>query len=214
MEDEVSTPVEGKLWELMEKEELYRHSTVVGRVALISLMTKLCKRNQVFITEKLILYLLVMIEKTGEEMRSGLVSEDLMALQRLAVELFCYCVKQEKDKAQSVLTKNEPERRTLEGMLEKEESGIQDESRLEILEILETIIPGSRQTRITVALLVKMANSESADCRARVASTLLCRAKFVKENEQNFEMQDKGAFDALVVSYCSLCTRQAQFMVS
>ena len=46
-------------------------------------------------------------------MRSGSIAKDLETLQRLAVELSFYCVKQEKDKAKSVFTKNEFKRRTL-----------------------------------------------------------------------------------------------------
>jgi len=191
----------------MVTNEFISHSTIPGRMAIISLMEKLCGLYEEGITEGFFLYLLKMMKKTGCEImehsnlrEDGQKVNDLKTLLGLSVKLLCFFVNRGKDTAQAVLTKNVAERKTLEAMLEEQNSGILDESKLEILEIFDKIDMQSSSQGPTavgeVAVLVKMAKSPSPACRAQVASRFL---KLVEEKLHETEMQEAGGINALMV---------------
>lgn len=203
--NEVCSLIRSEFLKLMGKNGFISHSTILGRMAIISLMTKLCELDKEAITEDLFLYLLKMIKRTGDETMTVWNSgnekvKELTKLLSFSVKLLCFCVTHGKPTARAVLAENVEERKTLEEMLKPEQnSGIPDESKLEILEILDQIGIESSEAPTAVggvAVLVKLANSPSLTCRAQVASRFL---KLVQEQQDVTEMQEEGGIDALMV---------------
>lgn len=181
------------------------HSTVPGRMAIISLMTSLCKLDNEVVTEGLFLYLLKMMKRTGSEVNelwdAGKDVKDLTKLLSLSVQLLCFFVTNGKDAAKAVLAKNNEERKTLEELLEEQDSGIPDESRLEILYILDQIDKESSRPSAAVGgigVLLKMAKSPSAVCRAQGASRLLKFVERGNETERQ-KLQEADGISVLMV---------------
>lgn len=197
--------------ELMETEAFVSHSSVPGRMAIISMMTKLCAIYKEEITDGLFLYLMNLMKRTGDEILKPLDSgegqvEDLAKLLSLSVKLLCFCVTHGKNTAQSVLSKNAEARATLEKLLDEQDSGILDESRLEIMDVLDQIDELSSQTPNViggVAKLVKMLNSSAPACRPQLASRILKSVKEQQDEEDITEMKKAGVINALMVRYCS-----------
>lgn len=169
------------------------HSTPPGRMSVIRIITRMCDlckdTAQQLITEKLILNLLrVMKLITSEPEVLG-----------SCVTLLKLCASQAGKMTASVLISHEEERKVLEEILVTGgASGELDDSRLEILLILDVL--GIESTQSTVAegvpILVKMANSPAPACREKVAYRL---RKFVEARQyfQDFELA--GGSRALVV---------------
>lgn len=192
-------------------------TSVRGRMAIINIMTKLCDLYKKDIDQKMFLYLLKMIESIRSEIANlfeqaseslkqvdGAVAEQLKTLTELlvsSVRLLCFCVTHGENTAESVLNTCLEARKTMRKLLELEEaSGIFDESRLEILSVLERIDPGTTQTTV-VKILVAMSQSRNKNCVQKVAKKL----RMLVEGQQHFiEFQQAGGFAVLVVSQFSL----------
>ena len=212
--NEVCTVIWKDMLELMVTKRFEAHTTLPGRMAIVSIMTKLCELYKENINKDLFLYLLKMMKVTRAEIENfpvpsaplppeGNLEGQLQNLKELLVcyiRLFCYCVTHGKSTAQSVLEEHIKERKTLEEMVYGENSGILDESRLEILSILDRIaVQGSQATVVDgIRILVKLSKSEDQTCRRQVASKL--RMSVVGKQHLT-EFKEAGGIDALMVRH-------------
>lgn len=203
---EVCLLVRKQMLELVLTGAFDSHSRVLGRMAVVSIMTKLCGLYEEDISESLFLYLLKLIERTGDEIlklsstRKEEV-EGLVKLQSLSVKLLCFCVTHGNNAAQSALSKNAEERAALEKMLDGQDWGISIESRLEIMNILDQINPSRTNSSAGqhIAKLVKMLNSSAPACRPQVASRILKCVKEHRDEKVIIEMKKAGVVDSLMV---------------
>lgn len=182
------------------------HTSVLGRMASINIMTKLCGLYKEGIEKHVFLYLLRMISSTKSEIANLLKpsqeAEQLENLKELlvrSVRLLCFCVTHGKNTAQSVLSVYLKERRMLEDLLVNgETSGIFDESRLEILSILDQIDTQSTEAtliKILLKILVEMSTSKDRNCRQQVARKL---RTLVEAQQHLTEFKQAGGIAALV----------------
>lgn len=207
----------------MERKELMKikgvlvsHTSVPGRMAIINIMTKLCDlyAYKEGIDEHVFLYLLKMIKYTRSEIKGlpepsspsllpqeGIETEklkkNLTELVNRSVRLLCLCVKHGQSTgctAQSALCKHDEEGRTLEELLlDGETLGLSDESRLEILSVLEQIDMLSTRA---VIILVKISESKNQNCRQQVAKKL---RKLVEGKEHLTEFIQAEGIAALLL---------------
>ena len=205
--NEVFMVISKDMSELMVKEGFEAHTTVPGRMAIISIMTKLCGLYGDNINKSLFLYLLKMMKVTRAEIDNLLATsqegEQLKKLLDRSVKLLCYCVTHGKNTAQSVLRENVEERKILEEMVHGENSDILDESRLEIQSILDQIYVESSPATVVdgIRILVKLSKSEDQTCRQQVARKL---RMWVAEKQQFFtEFKEAGGINALLVHHFS-----------
>ncbi|KAG0625392.1 hypothetical protein M758_2G051200 [Ceratodon purpureus] len=209
--NEVLKVIWKEMSELLMTEGFEAHTTVPGRMAIISIMTKLCGLYKENINKFLFLYLLKMMKGTRTEIENllapsaplpqdGNVEEQLKNLKKLlgrSVRLLCYCVTHGKETAQSVLSENVDERKTLEEMVHGENSGILDESRLEIQSILDQIYVKTTPATVVerIAILVKLSKSKDQGCRQQIAGKLRV---FVAGKQNLSEFKEAGGIGALM----------------
>ncbi|KAG0613592.1 hypothetical protein M758_6G114000 [Ceratodon purpureus] len=202
---EVGLLIRKHMAELLKSEAFVSHSSIPGRMAIVSIMTKLCALYKEDITEGLFLYLLKLTKSVRDKILnlsdSGVEQVDQAKLLRLSVKLLLFCVTHGKNVAQSVLSENAEARATLEKLLDDQDSEILNEFRLEIMDVLDQIPEfGSQPSTVVggIAKLVKMLKSSAPACRPQLSSRIL---KFVKEQREEIdviEMEKAGVMDALM----------------
>lgn len=179
--------------------------TVVGRMAVNSIMSTLCELYPEQSESKdLILYLLFMIRRTSSERENPLDSshprEIIEELLVRSVKLLSLCATHGRSTVESVLTKNTEDRNTLGALIYSQETTANlAECRYECLRIFELVgIEASQATDDgDIAMLVKWTSSVNVNCRRLVASKL---RQWSKKKQRLSEIQDARVVDALLVS--------------
>ena len=221
---EVWTLVRKHMSELMVTDVFVSHSSVPGRMAIVSIMAKVCRLYKEDISEGLFLYLLELIKSTGHEIsitRSDLGEEQVKVRQKLlsrSIKLLCFCVIDGKKTVQCVLSKCPKKRAALEQMLNDQDSEISNESRLEIMDVLDKIDDASSQNSTVaggVAKLVKMFSSSSPASRPQIASRLLKCVKEQRDDKDLIDMKKAGVIGALVVcQFSQYYSKREEIMLS
>lgn len=211
--NEVCMVVWNDMSELMKTEgNFVLHTSVPGRMAIVNIMTKLCGLYKEGIDKYIFLYLLRTMKSTRSEIENllepatnplpqeGIMAEQLKNRTELlvrSVRLLSFCVTHGKTTAKSVLSENFEERTTLQKLVVcKETTGSFDESRLEILSILDQIDTQITQATV-VKILVVLSKSKNQNCRQKVASKLRI---FVEGRQHLTEFNQAGGIAALMVS--------------
>ncbi|KAG0553640.1 hypothetical protein KC19_12G027400 [Ceratodon purpureus] len=191
--------------ELLLNEGFVSHTTVPGRMAIISIITNLCPLHEEAINQHLFWFLLKMIRGIRSDVANLLEpsspleadqQRSRMNLLASSERLLGFCVISKKRTAQSVLCENVEDRRALElSLVNGGFSEIPDKYRLEILSLLDQVDPQAAVFVRGMKFLVNMSKSKDQICRQQVASKL----RMLVADKQNLtELDGAGVIAALM----------------